>query len=137
MSQQPTTEKSLFLNHFYKYSMHRLMAPLMAQTATETVSKGECVDLGKYSLTQQCRRSVHTAGCVSCNDRSACKWNQLIVSSNRRVIISFLLVASIKGRSAPSALWGIKEPIVFHLLSQLAKEDAVVLGNGFCWAHFK
>eukprot|EP00731_Ephydatia_muelleri_P027779 Em0019g652a len=35
----PTTEKSLFLNHFYKYSMHRLMAPLMAQTATETVSK--------------------------------------------------------------------------------------------------
>lgn len=35
----PTAEKSQFLNHFYKYSMHRLMAPLMAQTSTETISK--------------------------------------------------------------------------------------------------
>ena len=28
------------MKHFYKHSMHRLMAPLMAQTATEQVSKG-------------------------------------------------------------------------------------------------
>ena len=29
------------MKHFYKHSMHRLMAPLMAQTASEQVSKGK------------------------------------------------------------------------------------------------
>ena len=40
-SLQQTVEKSLFLNYFYKHCMHRLMAPLMAQTAGSKVSRGE------------------------------------------------------------------------------------------------
>ena len=39
---QQTVEKSLFLNYFYKHCMHRLMAPLMAQTAGPSVSRGMC-----------------------------------------------------------------------------------------------
>jgi protein phosphatase-4 regulatory subunit 3 len=34
-----TVEKSLFLNYFYKHCMHRLMAPLMAQTAGIKISR--------------------------------------------------------------------------------------------------
>ncbi len=33
-------EKSLFLKHFYSHSMHHLMAPLMAQTASDKIGKG-------------------------------------------------------------------------------------------------
>ena len=39
-SRQQTVEKSLFLNYFYKHCMHRLMAPLMAQTAGTKISRG-------------------------------------------------------------------------------------------------
>ena len=41
VSVQQTVEKSLFLNYFYKHCMHRVMAPLMAQTAAERVSNGK------------------------------------------------------------------------------------------------
>ena len=41
LSSQQTVEKSLFLNYFYKHCMHRLMAPLMAQTAGTKISRGE------------------------------------------------------------------------------------------------
>ena len=41
LSVQQTVEKSLFLNYFYKHCMHRVMAPLMAQTAGERVSNGK------------------------------------------------------------------------------------------------
>ena len=38
---QQAVVKTLFLNYFYKRCIHRLMAPLMAQTAGEVVSKGQ------------------------------------------------------------------------------------------------
>jgi protein phosphatase-4 regulatory subunit 3 len=34
-----TAEKALFLNYFYEHCMHRLLAPLMAQTTGEKISK--------------------------------------------------------------------------------------------------
>ena len=40
LSLQHTVEKTIFLNHFYRHSMHRLMAPLMAQSAGDKISKG-------------------------------------------------------------------------------------------------
>ena len=43
---QQTVEKSLYLNYYYKHCMHRLMAPLMAQTTGDTVSKGRYVAIG-------------------------------------------------------------------------------------------
>ena len=48
-SRQQTVEKSLFLNYFYKHCMHRLMAPLMAQTAGTKISRGIYVGLLHYS----------------------------------------------------------------------------------------
>lgn len=44
-----TVEKSLFLNYFYKHSMHRLMAPLMAQTSGDKVSKDTAQNTGLLS----------------------------------------------------------------------------------------
>lgn len=33
-------EKSFFLQNFYKHCMHKLIAPLMAQTTGDTITKG-------------------------------------------------------------------------------------------------
>ena len=43
------------MKHFYKHSMHRLMAPLMAQTASEQVSKG------KKRITVGCGQIEHVS----------------------------------------------------------------------------
>ena len=51
LSVQQTVEKSLFLNYFYKHCMHRVMAPLMAQTAGERVSNGKTLKQGYMIVT--------------------------------------------------------------------------------------
>ena len=51
LSVQQTVEKSLFLNYFYKHCMHRVMAPLMAQTAGERVSNGKTLKQGHMIVT--------------------------------------------------------------------------------------
>ena len=42
---QPAAEKTNLLTYFYKHCMHRLTAPLMANTTEERISKGVCVRL--------------------------------------------------------------------------------------------
>lgn len=37
---QPVAEKTILLTYFYKHCMHRLTAPLMANTTEERISKG-------------------------------------------------------------------------------------------------
>lgn len=40
VSTQPVAEKTILLTYFYKHCMHRLTAPLMANTTEERISKG-------------------------------------------------------------------------------------------------
>jgi hypothetical protein len=39
------SEKSSFLKYFYSHCMPRLMAPLMAQTSSDKISKGKQADI--------------------------------------------------------------------------------------------
>lgn len=61
VSVQQTVEKSLFLNYFYKHCMHRVMAPLMAQTAAERVSNGKGTG-GKACIGTSHMSSQHSSG---------------------------------------------------------------------------
>ena len=54
----------MLMKHFYKHSMHRLMAPLMAQTASEQVSKGIYMRFtNNESVATTCAGSVCTFVC--------------------------------------------------------------------------